>query len=287
MRKLFTLLALLIPFAAFGQAPVNVPGAPTITIAGATATTTGVNSYGAHEASVVWKFGGVVGSYSGCTVQAQTSVDGGAKFLNFGTAVPITVTSNAAPQWTLTESASATPSTTTSGAFGSTTNFVFACNSYGTSAPSTIKVTLTPGTSTVNVNQQSSGGVTLVPDVCNTNTKHSSTFSFASATAQQIIAPSAGLKNTACLVKFEAGATAEIGNIWEGTQGSAPCDTSTVALEGSTTAANGTGLAANGGYVMGSGASAVLLGLTANSQMCAKTSGSNQVTVTIVWVHNP
>src|ERR1039458_5589857 len=49
---------------------------PTVTIAGATATTTATPSTAAHEAHIQWTFGTVAGSYTTCTVQAKTTFDG-------------------------------------------------------------------------------------------------------------------------------------------------------------------------------------------------------------------
>jgi hypothetical protein len=118
---------------------------PTITIAGATATTSTTPTTTAHEAQIQWKFGTVAGSYGTCTVQAETTYDG-TNFLTLGSAVSVTATTGTVNAWTLIEQAgttSVTSSSVSSSAalgFGQLTEFVFACSSYGTSAPVAISV---------------------------------------------------------------------------------------------------------------------------------------------------
>jgi hypothetical protein len=119
---------------------------PAITIAGATATTTATPTTSAHEAQILWNFGTVTGSYSGCTVQAETSYDG-TNWLTLGSAVSVTVTSNTLNAWTIIEefgtnsvTTSAVSSTAALG-FGQLTEFVFACTGgYGTRAPVSVSV---------------------------------------------------------------------------------------------------------------------------------------------------
>jgi hypothetical protein len=121
---------------------------PTITIAGATATTSASPSIGSHEAHVQWTFGTVAGSYTTCTVQAKTTYDG-STWLTLGSAESITVTSSTVNAWDIYQvspSTSAAPtmvldtvSASAALAFGQLTQFVFACSgAYGTSAPVTI-----------------------------------------------------------------------------------------------------------------------------------------------------
>ncbi len=127
---------------------------PTTTIAGSTATTTVTPTSGVGSVRVFWKFGTLVGTYSGCTVQAQTSYDG-ATFLNLGGAEPVTVTSGTLNAWGIYElpltasvqfptdasGIAVTPvSTNVATSFGQATQFVFSCTGYGTSAPVTITV---------------------------------------------------------------------------------------------------------------------------------------------------
>lgn len=118
---------------------------PTISIAGATADTTATPSTAAREAQINWTFGTVSGTYSTCTVQAKTSIDG-TNYLTLGSAASVTATSGTVNQWTLIEqlgTTSVTTSAVSSAAalgFGQLTKFTFACTGYGTSAPVTVTV---------------------------------------------------------------------------------------------------------------------------------------------------
>lgn len=120
------------------------PSTPTITIASAQATSGAIQTYGAHELLVQFAFGTVAGSYTGCTVQANTSLDG-TNYFTFGPATAITVASNTAPSWRLTEAAGSGSSTTAASALGLWTTFTFNCSAFGTSAPATISVIAAPG----------------------------------------------------------------------------------------------------------------------------------------------
>ncbi|PYV31870.1 MAG: hypothetical protein DMG22_15285 [Acidobacteria bacterium] len=110
-----------------------------------TADTTATPTTAAREAQINWTFGTVAGTYTTCTVQAKTSVDG-TNWLTLGTAASVTATTNSVNQWTLIEQAgttSVTTSTVSSTAalgFGQLTKFTFACSAYGTSAPVTVSV---------------------------------------------------------------------------------------------------------------------------------------------------
>jgi hypothetical protein len=116
---------------------------PTITIAGASATTTATPTTTAHEAQVRWTFGTVTGTYTTCTVQAKTSFDG-TNYLTLGGTASVTVTSNTVNAWSIVAQAPTT--TVTTGAvsptaalgFGQLTQYTFSCSAYGTSAPVTI-----------------------------------------------------------------------------------------------------------------------------------------------------
>jgi hypothetical protein len=119
---------------------------PTITITAATATTMATPTTPAHEAQIIWTFGNVSGSYSTCTVQAETTFDG-ATWLTLGSVVSVTVASGAVNAWTIlaqapSSSGVATGAVSSSAAlgFGLETDYVFACSSYGTSAPVSISV---------------------------------------------------------------------------------------------------------------------------------------------------
>jgi len=118
---------------------------PTITIAGATATTSYTPTSSAHEAQLQWNFGTVSGTYSTCTVQLKTSFDG-TNWLTLGSAASVTVSSNTLNAWTVLEQlgttsvTTTTPSASAAAGFGELTEAVFACSSYGTSAPVTISV---------------------------------------------------------------------------------------------------------------------------------------------------
>jgi len=130
---------------AIGQPLLAVLDSPSITIAAATATSSPTPTAGAHEAQIQWTFGTVTGSYGTCTVQAETSYDG-SNYLTLGSAVSVTATSKTINAWTLIEqlgTTSVTSSAVSSSAalgFGQITEFVFACSSYGTTAPVTISV---------------------------------------------------------------------------------------------------------------------------------------------------
>jgi hypothetical protein len=118
---------------------------PAITIAGATANTTATPTSTAHEAQILWNFGTVNGTYSGCTVQAQTAYDG-VNFLTLGSAASLTVSSNTLNAWTIIEQLGTTSVTTSSVSssaalgFGQLTRFAFSCSSYGTSAAVSVSV---------------------------------------------------------------------------------------------------------------------------------------------------
>ena len=117
---------------------------PIITIAGATITSTPTGTTGAATAHVTWVFGTVLGTYTGCTVQAKTSFDG-ANFLNLGSAAALTVTSNTVNAWDIYQQAPVTSGVTitavsnsAAAGFGQLSEYTFACSAYGTSAPVTI-----------------------------------------------------------------------------------------------------------------------------------------------------
>ena len=119
-------------------------GNPTITIAGATATSAYQSTTGTGAAHVQWVFGTVSGTYSGCTVQAKTSFDG-VSWLTLGSAAAVTVATGAVNAWDILQQAPAstgvtvtTPSAAAAVGFGAYTEYAFACTTYGTGAPVTI-----------------------------------------------------------------------------------------------------------------------------------------------------
>lgn len=128
---------------AITRPPAVVLDRPTITIGGATADTTPTSTTVAAFATIHWKFGTVTGTYSTCTVQAKTAIDG-VTYLNLGTAVTVTVTTGTNNTWTIIEQLGTTSVTTSAVSataalgFGQLTKFTFACSSYGTSAPVTV-----------------------------------------------------------------------------------------------------------------------------------------------------
>lgn len=123
-------------FPAFGYILDN----PTISIAGATATT------GVTTAHIAWVFGTVSGTYTTCTVQAKTSFDG-VNWLTLGSAASVTATTGTVNAWDIYQQAPTTSGVTTTtvsssaaAGFGLLTEYTFACSAYGTSAPVTISV---------------------------------------------------------------------------------------------------------------------------------------------------
>jgi hypothetical protein len=118
---------------------------PTLTIAGATATTAPTSVTGVTSVQIQWIFGTVSGSYSGCTVQGKTTLDG-VNWLTLGGAASVTVTSNTLNAWRILLQAPATsgvtvttPSSSAAAGFGDQIEYTFACSGYGTQAPVTIK----------------------------------------------------------------------------------------------------------------------------------------------------
>jgi len=130
------------------------------------------------------------------------------------------------------------------------------------------------------------GGMNVVADPCGALSKSTFNMNFASTTAQQLVANVANKTIYICSMHVQAGASTEIISIWDGTQTTNPCDTSTTALDGSTTAANGISIAASGGWTLGNGAGTVYKGAAANHQVCAVTNGNARVTVSGTFVTN-
>ena len=129
-------------FPAFGY----ILDSPTITIAGASATTSASPTTGVNTAHVSFVFNAVSGTYSTCTVQAQTSYDG-VNFLNLGSAASVTATAGTVNAWDIYGQAPVTsgvtvttPSSTAAVGFGASTEYKFSCSSYGTGAQATVKV---------------------------------------------------------------------------------------------------------------------------------------------------
>jgi len=124
----------------------SVVDTQTITVAGATITSNPITVPYVKSAHISWTFGAVVGSYTGCTVQAKTAYDG-INFTTLGSAVSITVAGNTIEEWDIYEQmgsssgvTTTTPSTSAALSFGQVTEFVLACSGYGTSAAVTQNV---------------------------------------------------------------------------------------------------------------------------------------------------
>jgi hypothetical protein len=129
-------------FPAFG----HILDTPTISIAGATATTGASSTAGATTAHITWVFGTVSGTYTACTVQAKTSFDG-VNWLTLGSAASVTVTTGAVNAWDIYQQApvssgvtTTTVSSSAAAGFGQLTEYTFACSAYGSGAPVTISV---------------------------------------------------------------------------------------------------------------------------------------------------
>jgi len=127
-------------FPAFGYIIDN----PLLTIAGTAVTTNPTSTAATTTAHVTWVFGTVAGTYTGCTVQAKTSLDG-SNWLTLGSAAAVTVTSNAVNAWDIYQQApvstgvtTTTVSSTAAAGFGQWSEYTFACSAYGSSAPVTI-----------------------------------------------------------------------------------------------------------------------------------------------------
>jgi len=152
-KKLFFFLFLVIVFthavvlsyADTRTPPMIVMDKPTITIAGASTYSTTSVTTGVHEANVQFKFNTVAGTYTGCTVQAYTTIDG-INYLTFGSAQAVTVTTGTINTWTLVETApSSSVSSTAAAGFGVYTKYKFSCAAaYGTSANTSISVIYYP-----------------------------------------------------------------------------------------------------------------------------------------------
>lgn len=117
----------------------------TLSIAGSSVATLPSSTSSARAAHVQFTFSGITGTYSGCTVQAQTTLDG-TTWLNLGSAATLgTPLSNGLVQaFDVLEQAMAatgvtvtTPSSTAANGFGVQTKYVFSCAAYGTAATAT------------------------------------------------------------------------------------------------------------------------------------------------------
>lgn len=133
----------------------------------------------------------------------------------------------------------------------------------------------------LDVNIKNTGGTAVVTDPCETQAKTTTAISQTATT--KIITKASSKKNYLCSVVIVANA-AEVVSIWEGTQTTNPCDTSTTAVAGSTTAANGMSFAANGGFTAIGGKMTVATGGGTNVDVCVAQSGSSRVTGFMTWV---
>jgi hypothetical protein len=141
------LAALAGPSANVQPRPVGVvTDTPSITIAGATASSSATPTTSARQAQIQWTFGTVSGTYSSCTVQAKTSYDG-TNYLTLGSPASVTVSTGAVNAWTIIEPLGTTSVTTSAVSstaalgFGQLTEYTFACTGgYGSSAPVAVSV---------------------------------------------------------------------------------------------------------------------------------------------------
>lgn len=232
------LLILLIPVGLSAQVVVPFPtisDTPTIAnaaklIAGATVDTTDTQTAGAAQAETTWQFGTVVGSYTACTVQLNTSNDG-VTFYKIGPAIPITVSTSANNAWTVTAPMGSSPSSTTAQSFFRLTKGTLACTGYGTSAPVTIRIVYIPSINGSN-------------DPCITGPFTQVDVNNAAATSFVLVSGGTGLFTHFCggLLVFASAVNAVV---LEGTGGAA-CPTGTAGISGGTTTGTGWNLTANG-----------------------------------------
>jgi hypothetical protein len=167
--------------------PTIVTDKPVIAITKAEAYSATSNTTGMHEANVQVVFGTIAGTYTGCSMQAYTTVDG-LNYLTFGSAQSLTVTTGAINTWTLVETAPSTAvSSTAAAGFGVYTKYKFSCSSaYGTNAPATINVIYYPtGISAQSLDPSANptfAGLTI-PSLTSTLIKTNSNGTFGSSTS--------------------------------------------------------------------------------------------------------
>lgn len=111
----------------------------TVNVLAATIDSAPVSTINVHELSVEWTFGTVTGSYTTCTVQPKTTLDG-TTYLTLGSAFTVTVSTNRVNAFTVTEPLAATVSATAANSFGLNALLTFACSGYGTSAPVALSI---------------------------------------------------------------------------------------------------------------------------------------------------
>jgi hypothetical protein len=140
MRKYVGLLfGMFMAVTAFGQrAPVTSPAVsaltstPAITIGAGTADSADFPTTGMHQLDVELDLGTVTGSYTTCTMQAKTLLNG--TYYTIGSAASVTIASNTHPMWLVQAPLATTVSTSSANDFGGRTKFTFACSgAYGTS----------------------------------------------------------------------------------------------------------------------------------------------------------
>jgi hypothetical protein len=132
-------------FPAFGYIE-DSPTFSSVTINGTAATTGATPTSGVARAHISFYFYGTVGTYSGCSVQAQTAYDG-INFVNLGSAQSVTVSSGAVNVWDIQAQAASssgvtvtTPSSSAATSFGQLTQYKISCTTYGTDTYATVKV---------------------------------------------------------------------------------------------------------------------------------------------------
>lgn len=155
----------------------------------------------------------------------------------------------------------------------------------GAMVTSLASIAAAAGSTFLRIADTAGNAISTVTDACDGLAKTTKTISFASTTAQVLLAAGgSGIFNHICYIHVNTQAD-EIVNVLDGTQTTNPCDTGTpVALEGSTTAANGVKVLAGGGWTGGAGIGTIYRNTAANRQLCIVTSGSSRTNVSISYV---
>lgn len=117
---------------------------PAIALTTGTADTTATPTSGMHTGQFTLVTGTVTGTYTTCTAQVKTAVDG-ANYLTLGSGVSVTISSNTTNAFEVIEQLGTTSVTTSANSatvalgYGRLTKLTLACSgAYGTSAPMTV-----------------------------------------------------------------------------------------------------------------------------------------------------
>jgi hypothetical protein len=136
-KFLFVLAVLCLASSAFAQ---TQPSQQTFTVTTVSKDSTPIATTGAHSITFQVKLGTVAGSYSTCTAQAKTTIDGGASpiWLTIGSPASLTVTTGTNNAFTIVEPLAATVSATAANGFGRLSKVTIDCGAFGTTAPVTL-----------------------------------------------------------------------------------------------------------------------------------------------------